>query len=520
MSTAQRIQLPQERESLVEVRQGPRLGCRYAYARSADTQSGGDRGQDYLTLLADETHFAFVLCDGVSQSFVGDLAARFLGDALLDWLWTKLNLNQDKSAIVVDLQAYLMQLTARATEQVKTYTLSPDIVPMVKGVLEQKRALGSESTFVAGSVDTATGQLFLAWMGDSRLRLWGEGGEWVDRLDPNTFQTRERWSSRDGPVGELHVARIALKGLLSVVAYSDGLAVLEDRAVPALGEAEVDEVIAATRQNPKSDDVSFVEIWLGQRKPVTPVLPAPTGLKAIPKEGRIVLAWDQVPGIEEYEIRLGDRPGPIVKGARWVVEPDQRPQGSSTVRVRARRGAVGGPWSEAVPLPKPGGEPEGEGAGPEIIAPGTPRDKLKPTQLPWLAIIGAVLVICLAGSAAAALLMGNRLWSLLGTGTATPTVTITSEATRTPTATLTPSPTPTVTASSTLTQTAAPSATELPTSTPVTPTALPTDTPTTPAPTTPAETATPTGSPATTAPVDTATPATTVPLPADAAGVP
>ncbi len=460
MSAAQRIQLSQERESQVESRQGPRFGCRYAYARSADTQSSGDRGQDYVTLVIDETRLAFALCDGVSQSFVGDLAARLLGDALLEWLWTKLNVNQDEAAITEGLVALLRQLTQSATEQVKTYTLSPNIVPMVRGVLEQKRALGSESTFVCGVVDTAAGQLFVAWMGDSRLRLWGEGGEWVDRLDPNTFQTRERWSSRDGPVGELHVARLSLQGLVSVVVYSDGLAVLEDRAVPALSEQEIDDVIAAAKQNPKSDDVSFVEIWLGQRKPTTSLLSAPTGIKVRPKDKRVVIvSWEPVTGAEEYEIQLEDQPGSTkVSSLRWAATLDQLPPGSPACRVRARRGAAGGPWSEAVPLPKRGGEPEGERVVPDIITPGPPRDRPKRRQWRLLALIGALLAICLVGSVVGARLLGERLWSLLGAPTPTATITVAPAATKTLTGTLTPSLTSTATASATLTQTATPTA--------------------------------------------------------------
>ncbi len=468
MSAAQRIQLSQERESPVEVLQGPRLGCRYVYARSADSQSGGDRGQDYIVLVADEMRLAFVLCDGVSQSFVGDLAARLLGDALLEWLWTTLNINQDESAAAVDLQACLKQLTGQATEHVRTYTLSPDIVPIVRGVLEQKRALGSESTFVAGVVDTAAGQLFLAWMGDSRLRLWGEGGEWVDRLDPNTFQTRERWSSRDGPVGELHVARMSLQGLVSVAAYSDGLAVMEDRPAPALSDAELDEVIAATGRHPKSDDVSFVEIWLGQRKPMMNALPAPTGLTVRPKDERVVIvSWEPVAGAEEYEIQLDNRPGLTrVSGTRWVPTPNQLPRASRACRVRARRGAAGGPWSEAVPLPKQAGGADGERLSPDTIPPNPPPAPPKQPQLPWLAIIGAFLVVCLVGGLVGALLMRDRVLSILGTETATPTITAISAATTTPKATLTPSPKLTVTVSSMLTKTSAPSANDTPTATP------------------------------------------------------
>lgn len=496
MPAAQHIQLSQERESQVEVRQDPRLGYRYSYARSADTQSSGDRGQDYVTLITDETRIAFALCDGVSQSFVGDLAARILGDALLDWLWTKLDLNQTEAVSAAGLRAYLHQLTERATKDVKAYVLSPEILPIVRGVLEQKRALGSESTFVSGLIDTDTGQLFLAWMGDSRLRLWGPEGERVDQFAPNTFQTRERWSSRDGLVGDLHIARLALQGITNLAAYSDGLAVLEDQVIPALSEKEVDEIIAMTGQNPKSDDVSFIEIWLGQRRPTTGLLTAPAGLKIRLKDnGIVVMSWEPVTGAEGYEIQLSNQPDLIkVSGVRWAIPLEQLLSERQECRVRARRGAVGGPWSEPIQLPKSGTEPIGALSAPEIISQTPPGVQSKPAQWLWPAFIigGALLVIYLVGGGVGAWVVGNGLWNIFGTtptsaipveptthtptptltptdtatATPTPTTTLTDAATTTPTSTLTPTGTVTATPTPTTTLTDAATATSTPTLTP------------------------------------------------------
>src|ERR1041385_7373312 len=83
------LQVAQDRETPVRAERYAAFSWRYAYARSADTRKVGDPGQDYLTFRYEEGVFAFALCDGVSQSFFGDLAARILGDALLTWLWQR-----------------------------------------------------------------------------------------------------------------------------------------------------------------------------------------------------------------------------------------------------------------------------------------------------------------------------------------------------------------------------------------------------------------------------------------------
>jgi len=66
---------------------GERFSYRFAFDRSADSIKANEPGQDYIAIIASDDRIAFVLCDGVSQSFYGDLAARILGDQLVAWLW-------------------------------------------------------------------------------------------------------------------------------------------------------------------------------------------------------------------------------------------------------------------------------------------------------------------------------------------------------------------------------------------------------------------------------------------------
>ena len=80
---AQAIYAPQDRELPVSDGGGGGFAWRYAYARAADLIAMDEGGQDYLALRWADGVVAFSLCDGVSLSFYGDLAARRLGHELV-----------------------------------------------------------------------------------------------------------------------------------------------------------------------------------------------------------------------------------------------------------------------------------------------------------------------------------------------------------------------------------------------------------------------------------------------------
>jgi len=275
------LRVPQDSETQVQIVQRRSFSYRYAYARSTETRTANDSGQDYLVIREGDRTFVFALCDGVSQSFYGDLAARILGDALVDWLWQALPPMSDADAIQIALTAYLEELTAFATLEVQQQALPPDLPVMLREVLEQKRILGSESTFVAGRVDLPgpdlpDGRVILIWMGDSRLRLWESQpmtneesrSERTAELG-NAFHTAERWSSRHGPVGgrpHVFVIPIEQNGhcqLAGLTVYSDGLTALDEFSYP-VPNPTIQDLIARSSESATSDDISFLELWIGQ----------------------------------------------------------------------------------------------------------------------------------------------------------------------------------------------------------------------------------------------------------------
>lgn len=340
---------------------------RYAYARSTDTRAANDIGQDYLTFRHNDHAFVFALCDGVSQSFYGDLAARMLGDALVEWLWNQSVDNADVESLSVALTEHLNALTAQATELVQSHQPSEDISPMLREVLEQKRAKGSESTFVCGRIDLPSakspdGRVFLAWMGDSRVRFWGPLGERTRELG-DTFQTAQRWSSRQGPVSgkpNLFIAPLEQNQscqITSLMAYSDGLAAL-DRFSRSPRNTTVQELIAHANESATSDDISFIELWLDQipsfveRAP----LPAPRRLVLNFKDSKVSATWQPVSGASIYEVEIRNGAAQTVQvGNQTSWESSVLVPGEYQVRVRGYESEDPGSWSsgQRVTIPSP-----------------------------------------------------------------------------------------------------------------------------------------------------------------------
>jgi hypothetical protein len=349
------IRLPQTQEQHTIHISRSGLAYRYAYGRSADSRLADDTGQDYLVIQEDAESLAFALCDGVSQSFMGHLAAQLLGDALVAWFWDKCAVAETIDVPVHELTIFLNELPKIVAHHIQELELPADLPPMVRDVLERKRALGSESTFIAGLINTKTNRLLLAWMGDSRVRLWGAHQERTSELGA-TFHTSERWSTQRGLVGQLHTMSISLEDVHRIVVYSDGMAVLDGMLEHALSNQALDTIIAETADTPTSDDISFLEIDLA---PVSPTaefltLPAPTQLSITIRAQMYVARWQAIAGATCYEIEVRND-----QARRWIVQNPSWQHTCDThttcgmLSVRAWSDEMPGRWSAPVALPQP-----------------------------------------------------------------------------------------------------------------------------------------------------------------------
>lgn len=344
------IQVAQTQETAVQLIQEDGYGFRYAYARSTESRNGGDVGQDYLAILQQPGSLAFALCDGVGQSFYGNLAAKFLGDALVDWLMSLSPERLSSPELAGELSLYLDSLKNEAAGMVQQYPLPENIPPMLQQVLEKKRSMGSESTLVAGRIEFSTDTVLLIWMGDSRLRIWDQQEETTQILG-DTFLTAERWSTRRGPVGTVHVFCGLPAQVKRLTAYSDGLAVLDNRlkGTPP-GNGTVNRIITEVSQDLASDDISYFEFWFGPA-PFTEKSPgAVTGLQLITTPTGTRLTWSPVPQAGMYEVETLDTSERRViqkTEHQWMeLPPDPVAARIVSVRVRAVEGENVGEWSE------------------------------------------------------------------------------------------------------------------------------------------------------------------------------
>ena len=334
------LQVPQDRETGIQkIAAGP-FRLRYLYARSSDCRQSDDPGQDYVALRQDGRRLAFALCDGVSQSFYGDLAARFLGDALVQWLWHHLPPGEFRREYIQQpLHQYLLALTDEATREVRQALIPEDAPLLLRDALEQKRAIGSEATFVCGVVEMPGpnlpgGRVMLAWLGDAELQLWGQERDRTRELGAEWVEAR-RWSTKVGPKGGLVGVFVGpLEDVQRVLAYSDGIGSLRERLGHGIGDSELAREVERLGEMPTSDDVSFLEIEVLPEPAVAPIpVTVPAPVVPPPKS-------PPVPPRPEPAPPVGAPPPPLPPARPWLVYAGA---GVALITL-CLLGALGGRW--------------------------------------------------------------------------------------------------------------------------------------------------------------------------------
>lgn len=236
-----------------------KFNCRYGYGRAAETVNQGDTGQDFAAVRMNGNVCNFVLCDGVGMSYLGDFAARFLGNALLDWLET----TQHPTAEAVE--RLLHDLTLPASEQLEKLQPLDSSPLLLREVLMEKRSRGSQAMYVCGRIELTGGggksRVWLAWQGDSRIRLWRNGQE-QSKFFQVHCKTNERWSTLEGPVGgkpHIYETKGSAGDSLRLQLYTDGLNDLD--AIQAyVPDEHIQVLLDATHTGGLEDDAAFIEL--------------------------------------------------------------------------------------------------------------------------------------------------------------------------------------------------------------------------------------------------------------------
>lgn len=248
-----------------------RFHVRFAYTRAKGSQKPDGTGEDFLITRVEERRTTFALCDGVSQSFMGNEAARLVGEDLIAWLWERCDENQHltlrETMLVASLTAHLNRLTEYATQQVQKISLPNELPKMVKEVLEDRRKLnGSQTNFVCGFVEARSarfpnGLVGLLWLGNAKLRVWKNKNDVTPLLEA-TWNDEEAWSSRHGVIGNIHCFIGNLNDIDKVMAYSDGMDDVESLLRPGITDEELEKSISQL-QKQDSDDISYFELSYG-----------------------------------------------------------------------------------------------------------------------------------------------------------------------------------------------------------------------------------------------------------------
>lgn len=250
-----RTSLPQDRETPLtplETAVGTALTL---YNRSIDSIQADTIGQDYVTFRYGPADLTFAVCDGVGQSFMGDLAARLLGEALIDWLWDAKK-PESPEAFSKSVGAALDELATRTGQKVAEFQLPAGLPGILVQALENQRKYGSESMFVAGRIALGNDPwVGLCWLGDSPVAAVDVDGKLVD-LGPKGH-TSERWNATTGLKGTIHTWVGTSKNVARVVGFTDGLGLNH-----APTDAELARMVEEWSARPPSDDASLVDVRL------------------------------------------------------------------------------------------------------------------------------------------------------------------------------------------------------------------------------------------------------------------
>lgn len=276
------FQIDQAKEaSVTEIREGPFL-FRYAYARSRDSRSNNEKGQDYITWRVSSDKLVFALCDGVSKSFYGEVGARILGNVLVGWLWqNKFDDYWFDDEKPRQLERYLNSIIDSAESIIEQVDLNIIDNAYIRDALDSRRLqTGTQSNFVCGVIELpgekhVFGNIELFWLGDAKIKIFNNVHDLSDQLHAQ-WNSKEGWSSREGVIGKIQHYQGTFENLDSIIAHSDGLDQIRSILSPTLHSVELDRRIQEQNGTPQSDDISYLEISISLSvSPYPPIPPEP-----------------------------------------------------------------------------------------------------------------------------------------------------------------------------------------------------------------------------------------------------
>ncbi len=301
--------VPQSIETPVTFEQAPGVYVRYTYSRSSDSMANQIDGQDFLCFKHNDQRFTAVICDGVGSSFCGNLAARILGENLIEWLWSlDIMTVTGHAALMESAAAYLNKMQKLAQVEVAEYQIPGEITGLIRQALESQRAYGSEAVFAACRIDHPSpslpdGLVSILWMGDTHIEVLDNDGTLIEL--GGEFANADRWSTARGVRGSTYTWMGSLHDVGRIVAYTDGLLAHAD-VLRGYSDTTLDQAIRAGSKLPSSDDVAFIDMVI--RSPFYEGYPSGEGYDPNEKRPLLKPIWNPTgePVFElvwEYEAR-------------------------------------------------------------------------------------------------------------------------------------------------------------------------------------------------------------------------
>lgn len=245
--------------------------------RSRASAEQGSCSQDYLFVVVDDTRkrLAFCVCDGVSSSFAGHIAAQYLAHHLTPFLLERIAAEPPGEREIEDI---LRQWAREASILVSQVALPPETNAIVREVLEDTRTTrGSETVFLAGvlcwaarevesgarlttpaGANGAGGDEFWAYaMGNVRGVMTSSNGA---RTDINAHGTEaDRWATGQGPIGTLVVEHHMLSRAQLRIG-TDGIEAFGDAAWQAPA-SHLMRLATDLRATTDTDDLAILDLW-------------------------------------------------------------------------------------------------------------------------------------------------------------------------------------------------------------------------------------------------------------------
>lgn len=247
------IELSQDYEVFPLQIKKERCSVRLAYARNLSSRESGGYGEDFLTLSETEQHSVFVLCDGTSGSFKGDIGAKVLGKELnLALSASPVSSIEEFMRVVHDT---ISKASTVATAEIEKVDLS--FYKNLQQIYSHKREkYGTQSTLALVVLNWELDVIYAAQLGDSILKILNRNQE---NIIPAISQKKQYWSSVQHITSEPKFFEVPLSSISTIIIHSDGIVDPNKLDQPPLHQLDNLELYNFIQQL-GHDDISYLEI--------------------------------------------------------------------------------------------------------------------------------------------------------------------------------------------------------------------------------------------------------------------